>query len=688
MAYEPRLITPFVDSGLKKYYKPWLIGDEAFPEITNAYSRRGVVRKREGYRLLAQLPLEGLTRPPVQGLKNWINPLTLGERLIVLSLKKAYLFDDTTQTFNDITTLSAGSTVFSFGSSANDYYWSSNYASSMWITNGLSVVPANVPASTNGILYWNGTIANGWNILQPLLSGTNYLNGALIVLPYKGYLVALNTLEGPSNGTNNINYQSRARWSQRGNPYVTQTGTGQVNTPPPAFAPGDDKAWRDDIPGRGSYIDADTSERIVSAGIVKDTLIVAFQRSTWRLRYTGNRIQPFIWERLNTQYGAESTHSAIVFDEAVLFFSRFGWIAATTNDVTRIDQEIPDDSFSIEGTNTSLSGLNKVQGIRDFYRNFVFWTFLTIGETNANQIYGYNYIDKSWTIFNPTTSINTFGMYRNTAGDKVWSSFNAADDKWENFSNNDDVWSSFSSGQNAEFPYTVGGDLNGNVVLMFEFFEAPTTDYNGTSQVNFNFDIVTKRFNPYIDQGHKCRLGYIDLYVTSMVGSQITVNHYVDDQDTPIITKTVNLFERGVFNITNVSVGTTTTITTLQDHELSVGEVVTISDIVGNVRNVLNNQSFIVGTIPTDKTFTIKAFNGTDINTTGLIYTLGGFVYNQDLPQGDATYTRVFLGAIGRMHQLEFTLSPEQLADPVSGAAQFELQGIVLWTRETGRIRG
>lgn len=695
MAYEPRLIAPFENSGLKKWYKPWITGDQAFPSLNDAYARRGVVRKREGFRILATLPTEGGVEPPVQGLKNWINPATLNESLIAFSLAKSYLFRDAFQDFVDITQYNSGSTTFSFGTGANNYYWTSNYAGSMWMVNGLGFTTATVITAAKGIFYLTTNGVNSWSINQPQLDGVpNFLNGGLIILPYKGRLVVLNTIEGAADGSTNTSFSNRARWSSIGTPYTNHVAGGITPAPPAPFGT-DAAAWRNDIPGKGGFTDADTSERIVSAAIIKDTLIVFFQRSTWRLRWTTNQTLPFIWERLNTQYGSESPYSVVSFDDAAIAFSRYGWIASSTNDVARIDLDIPDDSFSIEATNIGMSGLNKVQGIRDFYRNFAYFTFVPMGQSTGTQIYGYNYIDKSWTIMSPqqgpsgnstALAINCFGNYRNTAGDFTWSILSTPTDTWTNYNDDDQVWSAFGAGQNIDFPYTLGGDLNGNVYLMFEFFQQSNSD-NGT---NFNFSIFTKRFNPYINKGHKCRLGYVDLYCSTMPGGEITVNHYVDDQATPVFTRTVEIFSRGVINISAIATGATTTITTSADHGLSVGESVTISDIIGSVGMVLNNKTFRVGTTPTTTTFTITDFSTVPlpIDTTTYVYIQAGYIYNADLVQGDSHYTRIYLGAIAHMHQLQFTLSTDQVEDTVKGVAQFEMQGLVIWTREAGKIRG
>lgn len=659
MAYEPFLIAPYDNSGLKKWYKPWLIGQTAFPAMLNAYARRGVVRKREGYRSLAPLPSSD---KPVMGLKNWVNPSTLGNDLIAFSRTKSYLFNDITQVFNDVT-FRVGGGAFSFTNGTNDYFWTSNYAGSMWTTNNLTA---------DGINYWN--LSNNWSNFNPTLNGGGTTLGTcLIILPYKGRLVCLNTTE---NGTNIPN---RARFSQIGTPYVLNDAT---HAPAPGFGV-DANAWREDIPGKGGYIDADTSERIVSAGIIRDTLIVFFQRSTWRLTYTGNEILPYIWERLNTQYGSEATYSTIEFDDAALTFSRFGWIASSTNDVGRIDLDIPDDSFAVEGTSTDIVGLRKIQGIRDFYRNFAYFTYIPIAQSDATQIYAYNYIDKSWTIFEPTVPINVFGTYRNTAGDFTWAKLNTTEDTWQNYNSPDSTWSDLGSGQNEDFPYIVGGDLNGNVYQMFEFFQIPTLD-NGS---RYNFSVSTKRDNPYISKGSRAKLGYVDLYCTTFPGGQITLKHFIDDHQEPVMTKEVNLYEGGVENITNISIGATTTITTQEDHDLIVGQFVKITDVNGTVQEVLNDQYFKVGTIPTTKTFTITDQAGNNINTTGYTYIGQGYTWNEINVEGDSSYIRVFLGSTGRMHQIELTLSDRQLADKVKGAAQFEMQGMVLWFRELGRIK-
>lgn len=682
MQYEPHLITPFEKSGLSKYYKPFLIGEEAFPVIEDAYPYRGNIRKREGFRLLGTFPNGDA---PVQGLKNWVNPSTLSETLIGFSQTKSYVYNTSSLLFVDITQLNDG-TTFSFGNGTDDYYWASNYAGSMWVANGLGLTTAGVPSAVNGILFLTSNTTNSWNIHQPLLNITpgmppvnTYLNGALIILPYKGRLVVLNTIEGIATGVGNTSFPNRARWSERGSPYVS-TGGGHPTVLPSNYV-AVANSWRDDIPGYGGFTDADTNERIVSAEIVKDTLIVFFQRSTWRLRYTGNEILPFIWERLNTQYGAESTYSNIAFDDAALAFSRFGWIAANTNDVARIDENIPDDAFTEDAINTNFTGLRRVQGIRDFYRQYAYWTFDADPSASVNQIYAFDYINKTWSIFNPSVSIRTFGYYH-TLADSTWSVLSTSTDTWDNYNNSDDIWSAFGTGSDIDFPYIVGGDVSGNVYQMFEFFGAASTD-NGT---NFPFTIETKRFNPYFQEGLKCRVGYVDLYFTDAPGGEMTFNYYIDDYDPtyadPFLTREVPLSVRGQVTISSITLGATTTINTVTPHLLINNQITNMSGILGTAGLLLNNYD-LVATVITPTQFTVN------VNTSTSTYIANtGVVFSSQLSVGQAKYTRLFFNVTANFHQFVMTLSPAQLNDPVKGAAQFQLQAIILWTMRAARIKG
>lgn len=651
MGYEPRLIAPFEGGGLITYYKPWLIGNEAFPNLQDAYCWRGVVRKREGFSLLATI-----ATTPIQGLRTYFTK-TGNEQLLAFSTTKAYLLISTPSIqFSDISTFQTSGAAISWTGGVNDFFQSTNYALSLWVTNNV-----------DPLRFWNGSTVNGWNDQQPLLFGTTRLTTTKLIIAYKGRLVALSPTEG------GVAFTNRARWSQIGNPYVSATGADPAVVPPAPFTTaGNDNAWRSDIPGKGGFIDADTNEQIISWAIIRDVLIVFFQRSTWRLRYTGNEVLPFLWERLNTQYGSESSSSTITFDDGALTFSRYGFIKSDTNAVARIDEKIPDQSFFQMKFGTSLATLSRVQGVRDYYRQTAYWCYEDVeDETGSNnQVLAYNYLDKTWAIFNQP--FRCFGYYKQFF-DLQWQN---ATFTWEsaNF-----PW---AGDEQSQFPQVVAGDVtNGNVYITYETTN-DSQDFGGTDNVaNFGFTIATKRINPYIDKGLRCRLAYVDIYASTRAGSEITVQLFTDDNDsTPTITKVATMYRKGQIQISSVTPGNPTTITAVMDHGLVTGQETEVDGVIGTVGDAINGISFPI-TSTSSTTFTIP------VNTNGFTYTSGGYFYGTVLASGDAKYTRVFFGAIARMHQIVITLSPDQISDTVQGQAQFEMQGLVIWTRPEGRIK-
>lgn len=730
--YDPNLIAPF-KSGLSKYYKPFLIGNDAFTDLDNVYSWRGVVKKREGSTILANvgawrtLSAVSNTTPPVvtsashdlitgdsvyltylimtngtitgitPGLETVItvsgtpgisvgqtvlingsigistldptipfnltqfyvkavgassitlnvqtqgtyvsggtvflgaisaqsfqvtvidannfslqilnsNPIknqpaagssasgafiflpivgtrifidnAQNEQLVAFTPKQAFEYNVGTEVFDNIS-FDRSSTPILWGGSKDNFFWTSNYAGSLWTTNNVF----NTANQPYGIRIYNGSLTAGWQDFRPnlLSDGSITLNSAVLILPYKGYMVTLNTTEGPSNNSANINYWNRARWSQIGTPYYQET-------PPNAFGV-DDNAWVTDIIGKGGFTDADTNEKIVTAQIVNDTMIVGFQFSTWRLRFTGNKTQPFIWERIDNSLGCEATYSSVNFDEASLMISRRGIIASTFNEVKRIDLDVPDicDQFD---TGTNVLGLNRIQGVRDFQKRLIYWIYPDEASENQtpNKVLCFNYQDNTWSTF--TQSFTTLGSYKLTNSDNDWQTWTSP---WVGDTS---TWETALEQNNTLI--IVAGDIQGNV------WNIMNQDYSTDNGVPYNFTITTNIFNRYFEKGKRCKLAYYDLYMTMTSAGEITVEHYInDDPSDPWLIKTV---------YTN-------------DRALTVSPVKTVK------------------------------------------------------------YIRVFLGQIGRNHQITLTLTPEQLADPLIGISNFELQGIIMHTREEGRIK-
>lgn len=274
-----------------------------------------------------------------------------------------------------------------------DFFWAANFQGA---TSNLRYFFATnnnidlVATTYDPIRYYNSST---WTDLQPLVSATDTLWQALILIPYYGRLLALNTWEGPtaSTYTGAVNFFSRCRFSQLGDP------TDQTN------------GWRSDIFGRGGFIDAPTNESIVSAAFFRNTLIVFFEYSTWQLRYIGEYGLPFIFERISSDFGAISPYSPIVFDQGVMAVSDRGIIQASASGVSRLDDQIPEQVFGFE---IQSSAPNFVHGIRDFQKELVYWNYLDTSNQSTTQSYPntvllFNYRNNTWAKFRDT--ITCFG---------------------------------------------------------------------------------------------------------------------------------------------------------------------------------------------------------------------------------------------------------------------------------------
>ena len=81
---------------------------------------------------------------------------------------------------------------------------------------------------------------------------------------------------------------------------------------------------------------------------------------------------PFIPQKINTELGAESKLSLVPFDDGVYSVGNYGITTDNSISVERIDLQIPQLLFNFSNSN---NGVDKVCGIRDFYKEVVLWTY-------------------------------------------------------------------------------------------------------------------------------------------------------------------------------------------------------------------------------------------------------------------------------------------------------------------------
>ncbi len=335
--------------------------------------------------------------------------------------------------------------------------WTGNETQFFWYCNYQGADPsiryffATNDNLTDPIRYYNNTT---WTDLVPIIADNppsaaqSKLFQALIIIPYYGRLLALNTWEGLSAGGAGAssNFFARCRFSQIGDPTAAD-------------------AWRSDIFGKGGFLDAPTNESIVSAAFFRNTLIVFFEYSTWQLRYIGEYGLPFIFERISSDFGAVSTFSSVIFDSGVLAISDRGIISASAAGLQRVDDAIPEIAFSFEVAN---SATNFVHGIRDFEKELVYWNYIDTDNKATTQNFPnttllYNYKNNTWAQFRDT--ITCFGP--------VQFQFGITWDSTTTFWYQEDVSWDSPDDQNDTI-YVAAGNQQG-FVFIYENQEAQTT---------------------------------------------------------------------------------------------------------------------------------------------------------------------------------------------------------------------
>lgn len=316
----------------------------------------------------------------------------------------------------------------------DDFFWSANYRGILPQTRLLFITNFNNTVGSP-MRYTDGAT---WTTFAPVVSATQTLWQAAMLIPYYGRLLALNCIEGATasgvgGGSNIFN---RCRFSALGDPTA-------VN------------AWRSDQFGQGGFIDAPTNEAIIGATFIKNTLIVEFERSHWELRYVGEYGLPFIWERVSADFGSESRFSGVTFDDATLCVGSTAIIAANANGVQRIDERIPDAVFNFRN---AQDGTTRVIGVRDYQKELVYWCYVDSNfQERTTQVFPqkvlvYNYRLGAFSQFRQ--NVTFFGLFQKSES-ITWSSNNVY---WDDTTI---TWDDVSS--QSLFPNVVCGNQQGYI---------------------------------------------------------------------------------------------------------------------------------------------------------------------------------------------------------------------------------
>jgi hypothetical protein len=539
---------------------------------------------------------------------------------IVWDSERSYYYNKTNQSLEpfDLTDI--------FDSGDEDYVawanWSSVASSGatplnrIYFTNGKTV-----NAGLNGLRFYvcsalpTAPQAASASLFQPTINSSNTIDGAQFVFVLRQRLLLLGTVEG---GTS---YPQRVRWCKARDPGTPGSFTTQ---------------WDDNIPGLGGFVDAPTSEHIVSAQYLQDVIIVWFTNSVWSLRPTADPRLPFRWDKLNSFRGADARMGTIEFDQYVLGVSNRGISITDGNETRRIDDRIED--FVTDKINGDEFGKTYGNRNHQLRRTWILYSGQEDvegeGEVDAALILDDD--SKAWSIYDIDMNVLGHGQ---TGLDLRLSDFpdtpqSVNPKNLPIYLVDEEYGAGESTIQDYHFEAVdelfLGGDLNGFVYIMDEGL-----DDNGTP---ITFDLLTAAWNPYKGQGVECELGYVDFYVDTSPNTKFSVSFIKDNMEAPYKTQGVDCLPdlREIGPIQNVQPKNPSTDGYTIDsfsHGLSTGQTIYMYQIEGP--EFLNSQEYVV-TVIDENTFDIEQdFSGNGTTITAITQANPAVVTAADHPFAD-----------------------------------------------------
>jgi hypothetical protein len=672
MDYQPFLISPF-GTGLDTDMQPWLLPQDAFSDMINANIRHGIVQKRNGYTKQGDIvhsnganwnisaitqanpgvvtvtsttgisngdtvelrSVSGMTevngnqytvanvapttfelsgtdttgftaytsggavylvpKNRVMGLERYVDSSNIKE-VLAFDTKRAAKFDSTNEEYVPLDTADIMS-----GSDTN-YIWADNWASTastasstvyrLYFTNGKAL-----SGGLDGIRYYDG--GSTTTSFAPLINGTTTINGCKLLFAFKQRLLLLHTFEGANT------YPQRARWCQ-------------------VQLPSGSNAWDDNVAGRGGFVDAPTGDHIISARFLQDVLIVFFTNSVWALRTTPDPSLPFRWDKINDFRASDGKMASEQFDRYVVSFGIRGITATDGVETRRFDERIED--FVTSEINDAEFG--KVFSKRDFGNRKLWTLYPGIEGDDAESALIYN--EESGSFSKYDISMNVLG-YGGVSQDTAISDFptEGIDDLGEN------TLQDYYYDEGTE--NFLGGNRSGEVFVLED-----GGDDNGSS---INFNLTSAAWNPWMSEGKKAQLGYIDIFFDSHQTTNLDVQFFVNNEQNPYAEKRINLLPNlteisEVSNITQANPGNVTS----NQHGLSSGEDVYIYGVDG--MDDVNGGPYTV-TVVDNNNFTI----GIDTSAFSA-YTNGGTI--TELPfVSEKVWKRIYASGTGYQHKIK-----------------------------------
>lgn len=335
---------------------------------------------------------------------------------------------------------------------------------------------------------YNGAAAD-WVTVDLSGEGLNGLSSCGFTAVNKERLILFRTTE------NGVRHPARARWCAVGNP--------------------------DDFSG-DEYVDAPTAEWIRGLMPLGDDILVFFDESVWWLKYTGDPALPFRWELMDSGAGSAAPFSLMNLGNRVMALSRAGLVTTDGGSVERADRKIPHAVLSVSRNYTERAFGAVIPESRQA------WLLFPAEDAESpNRVLVYSLDDAAFATFR--ISATCVGM--RYAGDAAmpWS---AASGSWSAWLG---AW--VDSEAKVGFPVVLAGREDGSVVRLVS-----GNDDLGSA---VRMEAASGQWNPYKGQGASTRMGRLDLLVETDGETEISVDFFMGDSETPYLARTVTVDTRG-----------------------------------------------------------------------------------------------------------------------------------------------
>lgn len=492
------------------------------------------------------------------------------------------------------------------------------------------------PAFPNRLYFINGLAPlqyyNGTNITVPTITlnstgPARSVTTAKRVYYYGSRLVLLYTVE--TDGS----HPQRARWS----------------------AVEDPSNWVDDVMGGGSYVDATTGDLIVGSAFIRDTLIVFFQRSVWALRRNTDPLIPFIWEKINDTKDCDGEYSVVGFDKYVMSIGKTGIVASDGSGTEWVDQKIP---FFVQRIRQPK--FEQIYGYKHRKQKETWWSYANSDSDDNNRVLMLSEQDGSWGIYD--FAITCMGDHESSI-DPSWDDYDGVtlpEYAWQDFDSTTWDSSEFDIGGRLMLAGTVDGKLL-NIDLRANDAGDP-----------INFEVVYKQANPFVAEGYKAYLGYIDILIDTDPETILSVDFRVDGSDYACYTESFNCLPNYI-NLDNIELVETINPCriTASKHGLLTGDIIYIYNVEGTTE--LNGLSYTV-TVVDDDVFTL---NGVDASAY-TAYVSGGTFTRKSIAS-EKVWKRVYGGVTGNFHQVR--IYHNEVNQPV------RIHAVMPWFKPVNRLQ-